>query len=120
MKRKNPFLEISYNDAVSIMNSDKIEENHNILDCTVNDLEDSTLICEIPETELNPMRTQVFYIIPDILINTKEEKFIQLKKEIELYKNDFESICGKINNLVDKTNKILNDIEMYLCEVFSI
>lgn len=47
-----------------LLNSLIIEKNHNILDLTVCDIEESTLICEYPEIELNYMRSQICYLMP--------------------------------------------------------
>ena len=64
MPSKN-FSELKYKDAVELMESSTIQTNHTLLDSTVESIEDSTLICENPEIELIPMRTKVFYLIPD-------------------------------------------------------
>ena len=110
MLGKSSISEIDYNQAVNLMNSTIIEKNHNILDLTVDDIEESALICEYPEIELNPMRSQIFYLMPEFLIDTNEEKLLKVKKEIEFYIKEYEKLCNKMNDFGDKTNKYLNDL----------
>ena len=66
--------ELKYQDALELMESKTIKDNHTLLDSTVESIEDSTLICENPEIELIPMRTEVFYLIPDFLVNPTDPK----------------------------------------------
>ena len=110
MSKNNNLSDISYENAVKLIDSSIITENHNILDTTVNDIEDSVLICENPEIELNPMRTNIFYIMPEFLENTNDEQLIKIKKEIEFYKKEYESLCNKMNDFVDKVNKSLKGL----------
>ena len=110
MSKKNNFLNISYEDAEKLIDSSLITENHTILETTVNDIEDSVLICENPEIELNPMRTQIFYIMPEFLENANDEQLIKIKKEIEFNKREYESLCNTMNDFVEKTNKSLKDL----------
>lgn len=63
---------LDYKKAASLMDSEIINRNHNILDSTVDCIEDSVLICENPEIELNPMRTEIFYLTPDFLTDPDE------------------------------------------------
>ena len=43
--------ELKYQDALELMESKTIKDNHTLLDSTVESIEDSTLICENPEIE---------------------------------------------------------------------
>ena len=63
MLEKNSISEIGYCQAVTLLNSLVIEKNYNILDLTVCNIEESTLICEYPEIELNYMRSQICYLM---------------------------------------------------------
>ena len=110
MSGKNNLSELSYKNAVKLIDSSIVTENHNILESTMNDIEDSVLICENPEIELNPMRSQIFYLMPDFLIDTNDDQLLKIKKEIELYKNEYESLCNIMNEFVNKTNKSLNNL----------
>ena len=107
MPGKNVISELDYKDAVSLMDSKIIEKNHSILDSTVDDIEDSKLICKIPEIELFQMRTEIFYLIPDFLKN--DPKLKDLKQDIELYKNLYENLAKKLNEFVDETSEKLKN-----------
>ena len=109
MPTKN-FSELKYKDAVKLMDSSTIQTNHTLLDSTVESIEDSTLICENPEIELIPMRTKVFYLIPDFLVNPIDDKIIELKKDIFIYKGGYESLCKRLNDFIDKISKSLQNL----------
>ena len=102
---------LDYNDAAKLISSSIINQNHDLLDKTINNIEDSILICENPEIELIPIRNEIFYIRPEFLENPKEEIFIRTKNEIDLYIEDYKFICDQMNNLVDKTSESLRKIE---------
>ena len=102
--------ELKYQDALELMESKTIKDNHTLLDSTVESIEDSTLICENPEIELIPMRTEVFYLIPDFLVNPTDPKIIELKKDIYLYKGGYESLCKRLNDFIDKISKQLKSL----------
>lgn len=124
MPGKNEISDLHYNEAASLMDSEIIIKNHKILDSAVENIEDSVLICENPEIELNKMRSQVFYLIPEFLenlpnyekineivnIDPKTKEKIQLKGEIEKYKKDYESLCSQINKFVDTTSESLKKL----------
>ena len=127
MPGKNEIEELDYKKAVTLMDSKIIETNHKLLDSSIADIDDSTLFCENPEIELVPMRTQIFYINPDFLENPTESRFIELKKDIELYKRQYEKLCNKINvfvgetsdslkGLIDPSNNLKNEINKIIKE----
>ena len=101
---------LDYKKAASLMDSEIINRNHNILDSTVDCIEDSVLICENPEIELNPMRTEIFYLIPDFLTDPDEIELKNLKKDIEDYKNEFESLCRQVNDFSNRTTVSLKNL----------
>ena len=102
--------ELKYQDALELMESKTIKDNHTLLDSTVESIEDSTLICENPEIELIPMRTEVFYLIPDFLVNPTDPKIIELKRDIYLYKGGYESLCKSLNVFIDKISIQLKNL----------
>ena len=110
MPGKNAISELDYKDAVSLIDSKIIEKNHSILDSTVDDIEDSKLICKIPEIELFQMRTEIFYLIPDFLKNPNDPKLKGLKQDIELYKNLYENLAKKLNEFIDKASESLKNL----------
>lgn len=110
MPGKNELSELDYKEAETLMDSLIIRNNHKILDKTIDNIEDSTLICENPEIELNKMRSEVFYIMPDFLIEPKDAQTKELKYKIKLYIENYESLCNQINKLVETTSKSLNNL----------
>ena len=103
---------LDYKLAESLMDSEIINRNHNILDSTVDCIEDSVLICENPEIELNPMRSEIFYLIPDFLTDPDEIELKNLKKEIENYKIEFGSLCRQVNDFANRTTVSLKNLYM--------
>lgn len=110
MPGNNDIDELSYKKAAILMDSIIIEKNHKLLELTTINIEDSTLFCENPEIELVPMRTQIFYLIPDFLKNPTELRIIELKKDVEYYKYEYENLCVQINDLVEKTFELLKNL----------
>lgn len=102
--------ELSYNEAKQLMDSGLIEKNHQVLDNTFQDVEESELLCENPEIELNQMTSEIFYIPPDFLMSPKNPKLITLKETIEEYKVSFESISKEINKFVNDITKSLKKL----------
>ena len=101
MPGRDVILNLEYQEAESKFSSKIIKENHKILNSAIGNLENSILICEYPELEINPMRTQVFYITPEFLESPSDDKKLkELKNQIDLYKSQFESLCQKLNNYI--------------------
>ena len=100
MPGTNVISKLEYKEAESKIGSTIIKENHKILNSAVGNLEDSILICQYPELEINPMRTQVFYIPPEFLENPTDAKLKELKKNIDLYKDQYESLSKQLNDYI--------------------
>ena len=100
MPGRDVILNLEYQEAESKFSSKIIKENHKILNSAIGNLENSILICEYPELEINPMRTQVFYITPEFLESPSDYDLKELKNQIDLYKSQFESLCQKLNNYI--------------------
>ena len=110
MPGKNDVSKLDYKDAISLIDSKIIEKNHSLLDSTIIDIEDSALICKIPEIELFKMRTEIFYLIPDYLKDTNDPKLMGLKKDIEFYKKSYEDLAKKLNTFIDVTSISLKNL----------
>ena len=100
MPGRDAISNLEYQEAESKFSSKIIKENHKILNSAIGNLENSILICEYPELEINPMRTQVFYITPEFLESPSDYDLKELKNQIDLYKSQFESLCQKLNNYI--------------------
>jgi hypothetical protein len=110
MPGKNEIDELDYKKAVTLMDLIIIDQSHKLLDSSVVDIEDSSLFCENPEIELGPIRTQIFHINPDFLENPTETRLIELKKDIEAYKGEYEKLCNQINKFVNDISESLKKI----------
>ena len=110
MPGKNEIDELDYKKAVTLMDLIIIDQSHKLLDSSVVDIEDSSLFCENPEIELGPIRTQIFHINPDFLENPTEPRLIELKKDIEAYKGEYEKLCNQINKFVNDISESLKKL----------
>ena len=71
---------LEYKDAKKMIQLPIIDENHRVLENASRHMEDSALICENPEIQLNQMRTEVFFLIPDFLVEPEDKNLKFLKK----------------------------------------
>ena len=101
MPGRNEISNLEYQKAESAIGSKIVKENHKILNSAIGNLEDSILICEYPELEINPMRTQVFYIAPEFLENPTDNNLRELKNQIDLYRNQYESLSKQLNDYIE-------------------
>ena len=61
MAGDNLIESLEYSDAKKMIQLPIIDENHKVLEDASRHMEDSVLICENPEIQLNQMRTEVFF-----------------------------------------------------------
>ena len=72
-KGNDEIFQLNYNEAISMMNLKIIDNNHKILNSSLFLLEDSVLLYEVTETEIIRMRSDIFYVPPDYLVNPKKK-----------------------------------------------
>ena len=72
---------LGYQEARRMMQMPIIDKNHRVLEDATRHVDDSVLICETPEIQLNEMRTEVF-LMPDFLEDPtdKDLKYLKEKK----------------------------------------
>ena len=99
---------LEYKDAKKMIQLPIIDENHRVLENASRHMEDSALICENPEIQLNQMRTEVFFLIPDFLAEPEDKNLKFLTKNIELNKKNLEDLCVNFNNFIVQISKTLN------------
>ena len=122
MAGENDLENLQYEEAKNLIQIPIIDENHKVLEDAERFIQNSVLICEAPEIDLNPMRTEVFLIMPEFLINPENDELKLLKKNIELTKLKLEELCKKTNkfsNQIKDTLKKLNDPSQKLKEEIS-
>ena len=110
MAGDNLLENLEYNEAKQMINIEIVDENHRILENTTRIVEDSVLICENPEIQLNQMRTEVFFLKPDFFNNPTNKNQNFLKKNIELNIQGFEKLCKDLNKFVKEISLSLNNL----------
>ena len=65
---------LEYNEAKRMIDLPIIDKNHRILEDATRRVDDSVLICENPEIQLNQIRTEVFFLMPDFLVNPEDKE----------------------------------------------
>ena len=101
---------LGYQEARRMMQMPIIDKNHRVLEDATRHVDDSVLICESPEIQLNEMRTEVFFLMPDFLEDPTDKDLKYLKKNIELSKLSFENLCVSLNGFVKKISLSLNKL----------
>ena len=72
---------LEYNEAKRMIDLPIIDKNHRILEDATRRVDDSVLICENPEIQLNQIRTEVFFLMPDFLEDPTDKDLKYLKKK---------------------------------------
>ena len=101
---------LAYKQAKELIKLAIIDINHEVLENASRKVEDSTLICENPEIQLNQIRTEIFFLRPEFLVDPQEQKYKFLKKNIELYITGFENLCRELNEFIKNISKGLNNL----------
>ena len=106
----NSLSDMNYNDAETLMSSEIINNNHKLLEKTENTIEDSVIICEEPQIEISPMRTEIFFVPPEFIKNPKNETLKSLSTDIDLYRNEYRKLAENANELSEKALKSLHNL----------
>ena len=101
---------LGYQEAKRMIQLPIIDENHRILEDATRCVDDSVLICENPEIQLNEMRTEVFFLMPEFLEDPTDKDLKYLKKNIELSKSSFEDLCVSLNEFIKVISISLNSL----------
>ena len=62
------------------------------------------------EELIKPLRTQLNFRVPNSLTNSQNEKALTTKKDIMFYKKAYEDEAANINNIINSTNKLNNQL----------
>ena len=100
---------LEYKDAKNMIQLPIVDTNHKVLEEASRCVEDSVLLCENPEIQLSEMRTEVFFLMPDFLVDPTDKDLKFLKKNIELNKINFENLCVHLNEFV----KLISNLNEY-------
>ena len=105
---QNTLSEMNYNDAEKLMSSEIINKNHKILEKTENTIEDSVMICEEPQIEISPMRTEIYFVPPEFIQNPKNETLKSLSIDINVYRDLYRKLALEANKLSEKALETLH------------
>jgi len=107
---QNSLSEMNYDEAENLMSSDIINKNHKLLNKTENRINDSVMICEEPQIDMSPMRTEIFFVPPEFIKNPKDETLKSLLIDINLYKSKYGKLAMNANQLYEKGFKSLHNL----------
>ena len=68
----------------------------------MNDLESFKYIIKNPEDYMPKVKTQMNFVLPDLLINSNEPYIVNIRKDLNFYRNWYEIEAKKINTIVNK------------------
>ena len=107
---QNSLSEMNYDEAENLMGSDIINKNHKLLNKTENSINDSVMICEEPQIDMSPMRTEIFFVPPEFIKNPTNETLKSLLIDINLYKSKYGKLAKNANQLYEKGFKSLHNL----------
>ena len=120
-KRKMPIIEkeienisisltnISYNEAKSLINSEKTEKNFDLLNKTIEKINNLLSFGE-NSSLLNEMNPNLSLSFPDFLNNPTKPALKIAKSDVELYKRKYEELILEINNFTNNFYESLKNI----------
>ena len=82
------------------------------------------MICDNPETQLSNIPTQINFILPLAIKNSKDPYIINVKNDLNMYRKTYEQYSKQVNQIIEKTRlsmiklyqplkKLRNDIKNY-------
>ena len=104
--------DFDYKKAESVIGLESIKQNYIILNDTLNTIIDLLILCE--NRDIKPINTTIYYTIPSFLENPTSGALRIVKSDIIFYKNIYEKLSEKTNNLTEITNKSIDNISISL------
>ena len=126
IKRKKPEIEkeieyisislsnMTFFEAKSLMNSDKIEKNYILLNKTIEKMNNLLSFCENSSLDTNEINPDISFIFPNFLKNPTKSALKIAKSDVELYKRKYEELIKEINNFTKKIYESLKNISFPL------
>ena len=101
---------ISYDEAEELIGSEKIKENHMLLNKSLNDLNE--LIWTANNTNFSLLNTTIGELPEnlDFLNNTNDSALLVAKQDLDLYIESLSAIPERVNNLSKEMSKIMKNI----------
>lgn len=101
---------ITFDEAQNLMNSEKIEENHKLLNESSGSVSESLNLLNETTFGLNPINTNVSYTIPDFLDNATDSTSKIVKSDINLYNSKYEELEEKAIDLTESISESMKDL----------
>ena len=99
-----------YKEAEKLLNSEMIEENHNLLNESSKLITESLEICNNTSQSIKPISSNVSYSIPDFLDNVTDNSLKTVKSDINLYNSKYEELTEKANNLTGMVSESIQNL----------
>ena len=110
-------LDFSYSDAETLLSSKTIGDNHNILNDSLNSIEDSLAICENATLEINEINSEISFTLPEFLNASNSESLQLAIEDIELYNKKYEQLSHKANNITEIASQSIKNISTSLKDI---
>ena len=68
------------------------------------------LICDNPDSELQPIPNQLNFILPLVIIKSTDPYAINLKKDLNMYRVTYEQYSKEVNTIIEKTKESMKNL----------
>ena len=68
------------------------------------------IICENPDSELQPIPNQLNFILPLAIIKSTDPYAINLKKDLNMYRFTYEQYSKEVNTIIEKTKESMKSL----------
>ena len=68
------------------------------------------LICDNPDSELQPIPNQLNFILPSAIIKSTDPYAINLKKDLNMYRFTYEQYSKEVNTIIGKTKESMKSL----------
>ena len=92
---------ISYKESETLLGLEIIKENNILLNKAMDNINNTLIIIENSNNQLNKINSEIFYNPPNLLKNPIKASLKIIKSDLELYKRKYEELKEKINNYTD-------------------
>ena len=104
MLEKDPEIQRALLNPIFIDNS--IENLQKVNEAMIKPL----LICDNPDIELPPIKTQLNFLVPQVIRKSKEPYVINLKNDLNMYRKLYEKHSKQVNQIIEKTKESIKNL----------
>ena len=101
---------INFTEVKSLINSEKIEKNYDLLNKTIEKINNLLSFGENSSLYINEMKPNLSFSFPDFLNNPTKPALKIAKSDVELYKRKYEELILEINNFTKNIYESLKNI----------